>query len=389
MTDAYPAGRGSQAVDRLFPRVLIVDDDKLTCLVMRDMASTMGLAAVTAGSLTEARAELARAAYDLVLIDLYLPDGQGLELIGETAAPCIVITSRGDSATGAQAIESGALDFLLKPFDGQELAIRLSLAAERLRLREFERQARRNLEIAVEERTRSLHDALRSVERLYLETTDLLASALEARDAETHHHSMRVASYSVRLATLLGIEGDTLRQIEWGALLHDVGKIAVPDHVLRKEGPLTPAEREVMNQHPDVGYRMVRKVGFLNEAAELVLAHQERVDGSGYPRGLTGENIPLSARIFAVADTADAITSDRPYRAARSFAAARLELKAEAGRTLDRRVVDAWARLSDAEWEDVRRHATHEARRTGISGEYLRVTPAGGAVESWNSTAAR
>lgn len=371
-TEQHPSA-GTQPIDQLFPRVLIVDDDRLTCCVMRDMAAGLGLSVATADSLASARARIEEAAYDLVLTDLYLPDGRGLELLATTAVPCIVITSRGDAATGAEAIDSGALDFLLKPLDGHELAIRLSLAAERLRLRDFERQARRQLERAVEERTRSLQDALLNVERLYLETTDLLASALEARDAETHHHSMRVAAYSVRLGEILGIGGETLRQIGWGALLHDVGKIAVPDHVLRKEGPLTAAERQVMDQHPEVGYRMVRKVGFLNEAAELVLAHQERIDGSGYPLQLKGDAIPLSARIFAVADTADAITSDRPYRAARSFAVARRVLEEEAGRTLDRRVVQAWLSRSDEQWEEVRHHAAREARHSGISGEHLRI----------------
>lgn len=376
MTRSFPEGPlGSVPASRLFPRVLIVDDDRLTLAVMRDTAQGLGLQVETAASLTDARHQLASASFDLLLVDVYLPDGIGMDLVAGSGfdTPCIVISSRADTEVGARAIEAGALDFLVKPFDGHELGIRLALAAERLRLHELERRMRAELEVAVQDRTRNLHDALRRVEQLYRETTDLLASALEARDAETHHHSMRVATYSVQLAKELGIGGESLRQIEWGALLHDVGKIAVPDHVLRKTGPLSPEERAIINQHPEVGYRMVRKVGFLNEAADMVVAHQERLDGSGYPRGLKGEAIPLSARIFGVADTVDAITSDRPYRAAQSFAVARTELLKEAGRTLDPKVVEAYAKVPDEAWAEVRSRAEFRAQQSGITGEFLRV----------------
>jgi len=376
MTTAFPEGpQGSVPAGKLFPRVLIVDDDRLTLAVMRDTARGLGLQVETATSLTDARQQLASASFDLLLLDVYLPDGTGMDLVAASGfdTPCIVISSRAETEVGARAIEAGALDFLAKPFDGHELGIRLALAAERLRLRTFERRMRAELEVAVQDRTRNLHDALQRVEQLYRETTDLLASALEARDAETHHHSMRVATYSVHLARELGIGGESLRQVEWGALLHDVGKIAVPDHVLRKTGPLSAEERAIINQHPEVGYRMVRKVGFLNEAADMVLAHQERLDGSGYPRGLRGEAIPLSARIFGVADTVDAITSDRPYRAAQSFAVARTELLKEAGRTLDPLVVEAYAKVPDEEWAAVRSRAEVRARQSGIAGEFLRI----------------
>ncbi len=376
MTMRIPDGPlGSVPACELFPRALIVDDDRLTLAVLRDTATSLGIQVETAACLKEARERLTGPSFDLLLVDVYLPDGNGMDLVAGSGfdTPCLVISSRADSEVGVRAIEAGAIDFLIKPFDGHELGIRLALAAERLRLREFERRMRAELEVAVQDRTRNLHDALRRVEQLYVETTDLLASALEARDAETHHHSMRVAMYSVQLAKQLGIGGESLRQIEWGALLHDVGKIAVPDHVLRKNGPLSPDERAIVNQHPEVGYRMVRKVGFLNEAADLVLAHQERLDGSGYPKGLKGDAIPLSARIFAVADTVDAMTSDRPYRAAQSFAAARAELLREAGHTLDGTVIAAYAAVEDDVWAEVRARAETRARQSGISGDFLRM----------------
>jgi hypothetical protein len=177
----------------------------------------------------------------------------------------------------------------------------------------------------------------------YNETLAALVSALDARDVETHGHSQRVAELSLDLAAVLGIAPGSREwaELERGALLHDVGKIGVPDAVLRKQGPLTPAEWDVIRTHPMQGYRMLSAVRFLEPAAELVLAHHERFDGKGYPRGLRGDEIPLGARIFAVADAYDAITSDRPYKSARTDAEARAEIARGAGTQFDPRVVEA------------------------------------------------
>lgn len=190
--------------------------------------------------------------------------------------PCILISSPADTEVGARAIEAGALDFLVRPFDGHELG-------------------------------------------------HLLGAARQGAG-----HRWRVAA-----AGRVGRSPPRRRQDRR------------PRPRAAQDGPPVPEERVIVNQHPEVGYRMVRKVGFLNEAADMVLAHQERLDGSGYPHGLKGEAIPLSARIFGVADTVDAITSDRPYRAAQSFAVARTELLKEAGRTLDPKVVEAYAKVPD------------------------------------------
>lgn len=377
MTGAFPdAPLGARPLREVFPRVLVVGEERPTVSVVREAAADSGLAVDAAGSLAGARERLAGGVYDLVVVESRLSDGSGLELLAPPAGlmvPCIVIAGRDDSEAGARALGLGALDFILQPLEQHELSARLAMAAERLGLREAVRRSRAELETAVQDRTRDLREALERVEQLFRETTDLLASALETRDAETHSHSMRVALFSVRLAEALKIGGESLRQIEWGALLHDIGKIAVPEQILRKTGPLSPDERALVARHPEVGYRMVRRVGFLYEAAELVLSHQERMDGSGYPRGLRGEEIPLSARIFAVADTLDAITSDRPYRVARSFDSAREELTAAARTKLDRAVVEAYARIPDEEWVLLRARAERRARVSGIPVELRRI----------------
>ena len=165
-------------------------------------------------------------------------------------------------------------------------------------------------------------------------------------DRETSSHSLRVALYAVELAKAMGFEEDGMKAVEWGALLHDIGKMAVPEHILRKATPLTAAEWVIMRQHPVWGYAMLAKAGGLQTASlEIVYSHHERWDGLGYPHGLAGEEIPLATRLFTVVDTYDAITSERPYRRARSHRQALAELEQSAGTQLDPHCVVAFRRL--------------------------------------------
>jgi putative nucleotidyltransferase with HDIG domain len=202
---------------------------------------------------------------------------------------------------------------------------------------------------------RSLKDSQRARERSYVEAVGAIVTAADARDQETGGHSFRVALYAVELARTLGIEGAALKAIEWGALLHDVGKMVVPDHILRKGSPLTDEEWLIMKQHPNWGYEMLAEVSFLqSEALDLIYSHHERWDGAGYPRGLAREDIPLGARVFAVVDTYDAITSDRPYRKARPHTVAIAELQRVAGQQLDPRVVKAFQEIHEVELKRLR-----------------------------------
>jgi len=223
---------------------------------------------------------------------------------------------------------------------------------------------RRDLESMVEQRTRQLQAAMRRIELTYDETLEALGAALDLRDTETAGHSERVTRYCLEIAQRMGCSGDQLRQIRRGSYLHDIGKIGIPDSILLKEGKLTAEETELMQSHVRIGYDVVCRIAFLAGAAEIVLTHQERWDGTGYPQGLAGEEIPLGARIFAVADTLDAMTSDRPYRRALSYQEAREEISRESGRQFDPAVVQAFLAVPSQTWENIRIEA--DRRRKGM-----------------------
>lgn len=208
--------------------------------------------------------------------------------------------------------------------------------------------------VQIRSKSVELEGALRLVESTYDATLKALTAALDTRDSETEGHSQRVTAYTARLAREMGISGTHLVSITRGALLHDVGKIGVPDSILRKPGPLSPEEWALMRQHPTLGYEMLREIEFLRPALPIVLHHQEKYDGTGYPSGLKGDAIPLGARIFAVCDTLDAITSDRPYRAARSFAEAAAEIRRAAGTQFDPAIVEAFLRVPESHWMAIR-----------------------------------
>jgi len=199
----------------------------------------------------------------------------------------------------------------------------------------------------------------RELEEAYDTTLENFMAALDLRDVETYGHSKTVARYSHVLAGACGIrDAARLDSIGKGALLHDAGKMAIPDAILKKPGPLAPKEWDVIRKHPAVGYGIVRDVKLVPEVGNIILCHHERYDGKGYPKGLAGEKIPLEARIFAVADTLDAVTSHRPYRAPRDFKAARRELKDNAGGQFDPKVVDVFCGTDLAVWEKIRFETT-------------------------------
>jgi putative nucleotidyltransferase with HDIG domain len=215
------------------------------------------------------------------------------------------------------------------------------------RQRQLEHYAADLREIFKQERNRA-----QELRRSYKATVLALANAVEARDAYTHRHAQRVAAYGLRIAHAAGIDVDP--QVEFGFLLHDIGKIAVPDAILFKPGPLTPREMELVRRHPATGCEILRHIDFLDEAKAVVRHHHERWDGNGYPDGLAGEAIPHHARVFALADTLDALTSDRPYRAATSLAEARLVIRAESGTQFDPEIVGAYEAVPDEAFARIR-----------------------------------
>jgi ribonuclease P protein subunit RPR2 len=215
------------------------------------------------------------------------------------------------------------------------------------RQRQLEHYAADLREIFKQERNRS-----QELRRSYKATVLALANAVEARDAYTGRHAQRVSAYGLRVAHAAGIEVDP--QVEFGFLLHDIGKVAVPDAILFKPGPLDEEERALVRKHPEVGSEILRHIDFLDDAKAVVRHHHERWDGAGYPDGLAAEDIPTAARVFALADTLDAITSDRPYRAAASFADARREIAAEAGTQFDPAIVAAYQSVPDEAFVRIR-----------------------------------
>jgi putative nucleotidyltransferase with HDIG domain len=209
---------------------------------------------------------------------------------------------------------------------------------------------RRRIESTVEQRTKQPKVAMQRIGFTYDETLEVLAGALDVRDNATAGHSRRVTLYSLEMARRLNFSGDQLEHLERGAYLHDIGKMGIPDSILLKPGNLTPEETAVMQTHVRIGYELASRVAFLAPAAQIVLAHHERYDGTGYPQGLRGEEIPLGARIFAVADTFDAILSDRPYRRGRLYSVARTEIACESGKQFDPLVVAEFLKVPDQVW---------------------------------------
>ena len=210
-----------------------------------------------------------------------------------------------------------------------------------------------HIEKMVKQKTAQLRQAKWRIGQTYGETLQALVGAVDLRDSETAGHSERVMAYAIEIAAAMGCSEKQLNTIARGSLLHDVGKIGTPDSILMKPGPLTVEERLVMETHVGIGYRLLNHIAFLAEAAEIVLAHHERFDGTGYPQGLSGVGIPLGARIFAVADTLDAMTSDRPYRRALTFAAAREEIIRESGKQFDPEVVSAFLSIEEGIWPEL------------------------------------
>jgi putative nucleotidyltransferase with HDIG domain len=284
-----------------------------------------------AGGGREALAALEMNNYDLVLTDIVMQDVNGIALLERIHAlqphlPVVMVTAVHDIGVAIDSMRRGAYDYLLKPFERDQLLATVQRALTYRQALEETMSYHQSLEEMVRARTEMLRHAMENLEHSYDVTLEALGDALDLKDSETEGHSKRVTAYAIALARAMGIPPDEIKIIARGAFLHDIGKMAIPDDILRKPGKLTPEEQTLMREHCERGYHMLRKIPFLAGAAEIVYCHQEFYDGNGYPNGLRGREIPVGARIFAVADTLDAITSDRPYRKSRGFDTAREEI---------------------------------------------------------------
>ncbi|MDX6614371.1 MAG: cyclic di-GMP phosphodiesterase [Blastocatellia bacterium] len=337
------------------PRILIVDDEPGVRSVLAELLGSDYVCA-PAATAAEALDLLRQNQYELVISDISMPGMSGLKMIPHVKeiAPDTVVVMISGLQTAENAIEAlrlGAFDYLLKPFDLQQVQAWVARALDHQQLLLANRLYGENLEDLVDQRTKELGQALGSLEGAYRSTLGALTAALETRDAETHGHSQRVVSYSLRLGHEFGLDGEQLQALEFGALLHDIGKIGVPDAILRKPSKLTEEEWVRMREHPLHGQQILRGIKFLEGAARVVAQHHEKWDGSGYPLGLRADAIDLCARIFAVADAFDAITSDRVYRKGKSYESAAMELDQWAGRQFDAEVIAAFHRVPPSDWQ--------------------------------------
>jgi response regulator RpfG family c-di-GMP phosphodiesterase len=342
--------------------VLVIDDDPRVRDLLHDLFRAGGYKCQVAGDGREGLEAFEAERPPLTVTDISMPVMDGLTFLKrahavEPDAAILVLTGVGDVRTAVESLQQGAYDFILKPVNMDELLLAAERALEHRQLKRERRQYQALLERRVSEATQEVAAALRELEETYRATLEALGSAIDTRDVATQAHSRRVRGYSLVLARAHGVPEAALRDLERGVLLHDIGKIGIPDAVLLKPGPLTPAEWKIMRTHPEVGRALIERIPFLREAVPVVYHHHERWDGTGYPLGLRGEAIPLGARIFAVADALDAMTFDRPYSTAISLEAARAEIQRCAGTYFDPGVVQNFLTIPLEVFEEIRRQS--------------------------------
>ena len=358
-------------------RVLAVDDELVAAKLLSLILAPPAFRCTTACTAEDALVALQRESFDAVISDLQMPGLSGMELLKEVRhkhpyMAFLVTTGVDDVDVGVKAMRSGADDYLVKPLRESAVVASLENALHKRRLEQEVESYRHHLEELVAARTDQLQAAFKQIEQSYEDTLQSLGAAIDLRDNETAGHSRRVCRYSLEIARAMGWQEKELGSLTRGAYLHDIGKLGVPDGILLKPGALTPEERKIMQRHAQIGFDLVKDIPFLADATDVILMHHERYDGSGYPQRLKGEAIPLSARIFAIADTLDAITSERPYQRAGSFESAREIIRRLSGTAFDPQVVNVFLSIREDLWPAI---AKNQSRIAGLSPE-LRKNPA-------------
>ncbi len=359
------------------PNLILVVDDEINIreLIKEFLEEEGNFQIITASNGREALELFQKHSREIAIImsDIKMPLMDGLELLRELRAiepeaVVVMISALTDIQSAINAMDRGAYSYITKPFKVSELLIMVRRAVEKRKLLLENKMYQKHLEELVAERTLEVRKAYQELDKTYHSTLTALVNALDSRDTETEGHSHRVMSYTLFLAELMGItDFKVLDTLKTGALLHDIGKIGIPDAILRKPAKLDNDEWLIMKQHPVLGYKIIQGIEKLENAALIVLNHQERFNGTGYPNGLKGENIPLGARIFAVADTVDAMTSDRPYRKALSFENVADELLKYKGEQFDPVVVDAFFQKPLEEWKRYKEMTVAEVSREPLS----------------------
>ncbi len=324
--------------------ILIVDDQKMICEMLSKRLTIEGYSCVIAHSGREALGHFYKENFSLIISDIRMPEMDGLEFLKhvKTAQPntmFIIMTAYPEIQIAVEAIRSGATDFLIKPVDLELVVFSVRRALERKKMEEELESYHRNLEKLVELRTENLREACRTLKNANLDSVRVLAEATDAKDPYTRGHSDRVKRMSLRIAVSLGFTEERKEILEYGALLHDIGKIGIKDDILQKPGPLTPEEYRMIQEHPLIGVKIVEGIDFFKDKISMIRNHHEHFDGKGYPDGLAGEAIPIEARIIAVPDAFDAMASLRPHRENMSVEQILLEMEKHEGKQFDPRIL--------------------------------------------------
>jgi putative nucleotidyltransferase with HDIG domain len=352
-------------------RILFIDDELSVRVAFARTLRRHGFEIDLAGNKEEAVALAEEHEYAVIATDYRMPDVDGLTLAGELhevqpEAVFMLVSGECDLNLAIEAVNEHGMAFLVtKPWGGNELRSVVSRAIATHQERALQTKVAQNVvgsSRAFEEQKGRLQEA---VQRSELFLAEILLNALDMRSHETRAHCRRVATFSRMLAESMGLAGSALQSIYQGALLHDVGKIGVPDSILLKPGPLDPGEWDLMRQHTNMGARLLEGFGSLAGAREIVEQHHERWDGTGYPVGLAGTGICIGARIFAVVDAFEAMLSKRPYREPMSFAAAAKQIVVNGGTQFDPQAVEAFLRVPEQKWLEVRDEFPDDAPAPG------------------------
>ncbi len=360
-------GSASKMTTPLIPRILVVDDEQPIREFLQEALQPICQEVCLAADLWQAMRCMEAHPHDVMISDICLPGSTGINLLEISQHfrwDCAVILMTGHASLDqvVNGVRLQAADFLLKPFSMDTLISAVNRAYEKVQLLRQSKTDRERLASGLRQRTEELEVTRQTLRDSYRSALETLVATLEAREHETYAHSFRVRAYALHLAGITNYPPVGLQRLAYAALLHDIGKIAVPDTVLLKPGPLNAAEFQLLKIHSAVGERIVSRMGFLSGAAKIIRHHHERWDGNGYPDGLAGTQIPFGSRLFAVADTIDAMTSKRCYRGALTLDDARAELLRCTGTQFDPDVVIHAVRVSDETWKQLRHSADTDAQ---------------------------
>jgi len=330
-------------------QILIVDDEKIICGVIAQRLTREGYSCVTAQNGKEAFEFFCKKSFSLVISDIRMPEKDGLELLRLVKAvrpnmKFIIMTAYAEIGVAVEAMHLGANDLLIKPFELELVVFSVKKALEQKKMEEELESYHKNLKKLVAERTVKLQEAYRTLKKAHLDSVKVLAEAIDAKDPYTRGHSDRVRQMSLQIANFLGFTEERMEVLEYGALLHDIGKIGIKDEILRKPGTLSGEEYQTIREHPLIGVKIVEGIEFFRDKIPMIRNHHEQFDGKGYPDGLAGEAIPLEARIIAVPDAFDAMVSLRPHQKTRSLEDVLLEMEQNKGIQFDPRILEIFLR---------------------------------------------